>query len=124
MTKDEIQFWMLIAFAAASVLGFYKVYFIFNTPLKGIDTKTQHDQLEDIILNFLKQSKDTGLTSDTLYKELTQLDTLQDDAYKNFNQNRCNQLLQRLLHTYKAESIKELIEKVHHLDLDRSKNND
>jgi len=109
MTKDEIQFWMLIAFSVASVIGFYKVYFIFNTPVEGTDTKTQHDQLEDIIIDFLKQLTDADLSPNKLFELLMELETLQDDEYKNFNQNRLNQLLQRLYYTYEAQDIPELV---------------
>ena len=109
MTKDEIQFWMLIAFAVASIIGFYKVYFLFNTPIEGIDTKTQHNQLEDIIIDYLKQLNDVNLTANKLFELLMELEVLQTDEYKNFNQNRLNQLLQRLFYTYEAQDIPELI---------------
>jgi len=109
MTKDEIQFWMLIAFAVAFVLSAYKVYFLFNTPSEGINTSTQHNQLQNIMINFLKQLEEVDISPQELFNHLIKLEELQDEAYKNFNQNRFNQLLQQLFFTYKATSIKELI---------------
>ena len=109
MTNDEIQFWMLIAFAVAFVISFYKIYIMFNTPVEGVDTQTQYNQLEDIIINFLKEVTDDSLSSQTLFEYIIELEVMQDDAYKNFNQNRFNQLLQQLFYIYEVQSIPELI---------------
>ena len=109
MTKDEIQFWMLIAFAVAFVFSSYKVYIIFNTPTEGIDTKTQHKELETIIVDFLEQLDNTDLRSTQILKLIITLDVLQDSEYRNFNENRFNQLLQQLFYTYEVNSLDELI---------------
>ena len=109
MTKDEIQFWMLIAFAVVFILSTYKTYIMFNTSGEGLDTKTQHNQLEEIIINFLKQFNDLDLNVDQLFEAVSRLDVIQDEAYKNFNKNRFNQLLQQLFYTYEVDSLKELI---------------
>jgi len=82
---------------------------MFNTPVEGMDTKTQHNQLEDILIDFLKQLEDTDLSSQKLFELFIELDVLQDDAYKNFNQNRFNQLLQQLFYTYEVQNIPDLI---------------
>ncbi|PHR59005.1 MAG: hypothetical protein COA44_02330 [Arcobacter sp.] len=112
MTKDEIQFWMLIAFAVTFILSSYKIYIMFNTPPEGIDTQTQHNQLEDIIINFLKDLDDINLDTNALFKLINSLDTLEDESYKNFNLNRLNQLLNQLYITYKVDSLNELIKRI------------
>jgi len=109
MSKDEIQFWMLIAFAVASVLGFYKVYFLFNTPVEGLDTKAQHEQLEEIITDFLQELDALEHTASSLFERINELEQLQEEEYKNFNQNRFNQLLQQLFHKYEVHTLDELI---------------
>jgi len=124
MTKDEIQFWMLIAFAIAFVLSSYKVYFLFSTPLEGVDTQTQHNQLEDIIIDFIKELKNSELTSTELFNQLKTLDSLQDTPYKNFNENRFNQLLQKLFYTYKVQTLNELIISIHQTVRGTSNEND
>ena len=124
MTKDEIQFWMLIAFAVAFVFSSYKVYIIFNTPVEGINTKTQHSQLEDILINFLKDLTEVDLDTDALFELIIQLEVLQDEQYKNFNKNRFNQLLQQLFYTYEVSSLNELIINIHQSEQGTSKDND
>lgn len=109
MTKDEIQFWMLIAFAVAFVLSSYKVYIIFNTHTEGIDTQTQHKELETIIVEFLKQVDVLDISAAELFKRVRTLESLQDSAYHNFNENRFNQLIQKLFYTYEVSSLEELI---------------
>jgi len=113
MTKDEIQVWMLIAFAIVLALGFYKVYTIFNSPAAGPDTKTQHTQLENIVIDFLKHYDNKDINAEELFLLLQGLDELQDEAYKNFNRNRLNQLLQQLYYTYEVSSLSELITIIH-----------
>jgi len=124
MTKDEIQFWMLIAFAVAFVFSSYKVYFIFNTPVEGINTKTQHNQLEDILIHFLKDLSEVDVDSDVLFDLIIQLEVLQEDQYKNFNKNRFNQLIQQLFYTYQANSLNELIMNIQQSEQGTSKEND
>lgn len=109
MTKDEIQFWMLVAFIFALAISSYKVYMIFSKPEPGLDITTQHLQLQTIIIDFLKKNKNEDITAEELFALLHDLDELQDDAYKNFNQNRFNQLLQQLFFTYDVRSLPDLI---------------
>ena len=109
MTKDEIQFWMLIAFAIAFVFSSFKIYIIFNTPVEGMDTKTQHKELETIIVDFLKQLDCSDLSSTQIFYLIIRLDVLQDSAYRSFNENRFNQLLQQLFYTYEVTSLEQLI---------------
>ena len=110
MIKFDLQTGMMIAFIIVLILAFYKVYKIFNTPTPGIDTHTQHEQLQDIIINFLKEIETKDIDSNELFESLQELDILQDDTYKNFNLNRLNQLLQQLFYSYKVKSIAELIQ--------------
>jgi hypothetical protein len=109
MTKDEIQLWMLVAFIVALAISSYKVYMIFAKPLPGLDSRTQHRQLQTIILDVLKHLDNNNITSHELFALLQDLDELQDETYKNFNLNRLNQLLQQLYYTYEVSSLPELI---------------
>lgn len=112
MKNDEIQIWMLIAFIAALILSFYKVYIMFNKPAKGIDTKTQYKELSDIISSFLKNIDDPNLCSEKIYDKLVREKVLENEEYKNFNLNRFNQIVQQLFYTYEVYSLPELIEKI------------
>ena len=109
MTKDEIQFWMLVAFILALALSIYKVFMIFTKHEPGLDIKTQHIQLQTIILGFLKEIDNENINAKELFTLLQDSDQLQDDAYKNFNMNRLNQLLQQLYYTHEVSSLCELI---------------
>jgi hypothetical protein len=114
MTKDEIQLWMLVAFIFALAISSYKVYMIFTKPLPGLDSKTQHRQLQAIILDVLRGLDSKDITAQELFALLQGLDELQDDTYKNFNLNRLHQLLQQLYYTYQVSSLYELIATVQH----------
>jgi len=124
MTKDEIQLWMLVAFIFALAISSYKIYIIFTKPLPGLDSKTQHRQLQTIILDVLKHLDNKDITSQELFALLEGLDELQDDTYKNFNQNRLHQLLKQLYYTYEVSSLTELIASVHQPERGTSKEND
>lgn len=121
MTKDEIQIWMLVAFIFALAISSYKIYIIFSKPLPGLDSKTQHLQLQTIILDALKQLDNKEVDVQELFFLLQEIDELQDEAYKNFNINRLNQLLQQLFYTYEVSSLNELIETVHQSERATSK---
>lgn len=112
MTKDEIQFWMLVAFVVALVLSTYKVFMIFTKPEPGVDIKTQHLQLQTIILGFLKDIDNENISTKELFSLLQDMEELQDEAYKNFNLNRLNQLLQQLYYTHEVSSLSELIRSI------------
>ncbi len=112
MKKDDIQTWLLIIFLIVLVLGLYKVYAIFNTPITGPDTKTQHKQLQNIIEDFLIKLDRTDLNSQELFELLIQNDDLKDETYKNFNLNRLNQVLQQLFFIHGVDSLPDLIIKV------------
>lgn len=112
MTKDEIQFWMLVGFVVALVLSTYKVFMIFTKPEPGVDIKTQHLQLQTIILGFLKDIDNENISTKELFSLLQDMEELQDEAYKNFNLNRLNQLLQQLYYTHEVSSLSELIRSI------------
>ena len=113
MTKEELQFLMIIIFILIFFLSSYKVYTLFNTPVEGIDKQTQDQQLENIFINFLKEIKDPNTDLESIYENLIQLHVLQDSQYKNFNRNHFNQLIQRLYLTYKVDSLEQLIKSIH-----------
>jgi len=124
MTKDEIQLWMLIAFAIVLALGLYKVYTIFNSPAPGPGTKAQHAQLENLVIDFLKHTDKKDISSKDLFDLLIQEDDLIGNNHKNFNHNRLNQLLQQLYYTYEVSSLSELITIIHQPERGTSKEND
>ena len=122
--KDEIQLWMLIAFAIVLALGLYKVYTIFNSPAPGPGTKAQHAQLENLVIDFLKHTDKKDISSKDLFDLLIQEDDLIGNNHKNFNHNRLNQLLQQLYYTYEVSSLSELITIIHQPERGTSKEND
>jgi len=124
MTKDDIQTWALIAFAIVLALALYKLYAMFNTPVTGPDTKTQHAQLENIIVDFLKDLEISDLDTKELFEILIKEDHFEDENYRNFNHNRLNQILQRLYYSYDANSLNELILNIHQSERDTSEKND
>ena len=109
MMKNDLQTGMMIVFIIVLLLAFYKIYKIFNTPTPGIDSHTQHEQLQDIIVSFLTGIETSNMDAQELFEHLKELDSLKNDAYKNFNLNRLKQLLQQLFYTYEVDSIAELI---------------
>jgi len=112
MTKDEIQFWMLIAFAVVFILSSYKTYIMFSAPAEGKSTKHQQDDYLAIITDFIKQDSFSNATIEELFTSLKSSDVLQADEYKNFNQNRFNQLIQQLFFIYEVDSLDGLIKSI------------
>ncbi|MDF1881766.1 hypothetical protein JHD50_10725 [Sulfurimonas sp. MAG313] len=112
MTKDELQFWMLIAFAVAFLLSSYKIYSIFSAPAEGKSTQSQHLELQDIIIDFFKNLEKNDYDEKELFEQLSHLDILQNDAYKNFNLNRFYQILQGLYLDNEVSSLPSLISKL------------
>jgi len=112
MTKDEIQFWMLIAFAVVFLLSTYKIHIVFKAPSGGIDARTQYNQLETIMINFIKESSDLHINQTNFFNALMALPDIQKEEYKNFNRNRFNQLLEQLYLQYNVSNLDELIERL------------
>jgi hypothetical protein len=111
MSKDEIQTWMLLAFAIALFFSFYKVYIMFNRPGEGLDTATQKDEIVDIVENALR-----GLDADSFNSELVYEKIVNDDfdweRYKNFNLNRFNQTVNTLFVIHKVDTIEQLLQEL------------
>jgi hypothetical protein len=90
----------------------YKVYLIFSKPVSGPDIETEHGELRDIIISFIQDHEIPHRTNEALFKQLVSEASFDTQAYKNFNQNRFNQLIQQLFYTYDVNSLTELIESI------------
>ena len=112
MKSDNLQIWMLTAFFIVLILGMYKVYIMFNQPVDGPDMKTEHDELKDIIISFIQNNEISDKTNEALFKQLIEKEDFDTQRYRNFNQNRFNQLTQQLFYTYDVSSLAELIESI------------
>ena len=111
MSKDEIQTWMLIAFALALFFSFYKVYLMFNKPGVGIDTATQKDELIEIVAEALKDIDIKNYDAIIVYEEIISED-FDWERYSNFNLNRFHQTVNTLHVIYKVDTIEQLVEQL------------
>jgi len=108
MSKDEIQNWMLLAFAIALFFSFYKVYIMFNKPGVGLDTSTQKDELVDIVEKALIGHDINSYDANVIYVKIIN-DDFDWERYKNFNLNRFNQTVNTLCVIHKVDMIEELL---------------
>ena len=113
MKQDEIQIWMLTAFIIVLAVSLYKIYIIFNKPPSGVSTEMEHEELRDMIISFIQKSDISDPSNKTLFEALVKEEGFEGERYKNFNQNRFNQLVQGLFYTYKVDTLSELIESIH-----------
>jgi hypothetical protein len=108
MSKDEIQNWMLLAFAIALFFSFYKVYIMFNKPGVGLDTNTEKDELVDIVEKALVGLDLKSYDANAVYEKIIN-DNFDWERYKNFNLNRFNQTVNTLCVIHKADGMQELL---------------
>ena len=108
--KEHLESVMMISFLLATALGMYKVYVMFEKQADaGIDIKTLEDEIIAIIENIFKRGKTPS--KEELFK-MIQVDAAFDkERYKNFNQNRFNQILDRLYTKYNTGTYDELSKK-------------
>lgn len=103
---------MLIAFFILLILAMYKIYTLFNTAEGDVDVKTEHDELQDIIISFIQDNEISETSNEAFFKQLIERADFDRKKYKNFNLNRFNQLAQQLFYTYDVNSLAELIESI------------
>lgn len=108
MSKDEIQNWMLLAFAISLFFSFYKVYIMFNKPGVGLDTTTQKDELVDIVQKALLGLDISSYEANVVYEKIIN-DNFDWERYKNFNLNRFNQTVNTLCVIHKVDKIEDLL---------------
>jgi len=111
MSKDEIQNWMLLAFAIALFFSFFKVYIMFNKPGVGLDTATQKDELVEIVTDALKCVDVKTYDANVVY-EMIICEEFDWERYKNFNLNRFNQTVNTLYIIHEVDTIEELFESI------------
>ena len=111
MSKDEIQNWMLLAFAIALFFSFYKVYIMFNKPGVGLDTNVQKDELVDIVEKALVGLDVNTYDASVVYEKIVN-DDFDWERYKNFNLNRFNQTVNALCVIHKTDTVEELLKSI------------
>lgn len=113
MKSDDLQIWMLTAFIIVLTLGLYKIYIIFSKPALGISTETEHEELRDIIVTFIKDHDLIEEVSEkALFELLIQEENFDNTRYKSFNLNRYHQLIQQLFYIHSVNSLSELIKSI------------
>ncbi len=103
---------MLITFVILLTIGIYKIYILFNQPTDGPDTKTEHDELKDIIIVFIQNNSLSNIDNESLFEQILAKADFDKEKYTNFNLNRFNQLIQQLFYLYEVDSLDELMESI------------
>ena len=105
--KEHLESIMMISFLLATALGMYKVYVMFEKQAdEGIDIKTLEDEIIAIIETIFKRGEMPS--KEELYGMIEREESFDKERYKNFNQNRLNQILDRLYTQYKTEDYEQL----------------
>ncbi len=109
--KEHLESIMMISFVLATAFGMYKVYVMFEKQSdEGIDIKTLEDEIIAIIEDIFKRGEEPS--RDELYKKIEEDSAFDSERYSNFNENRLNQILDRLHIHYKTQNYEELSEKL------------
>ena len=109
--KEHLESIMMISFVLATALGIYKVYVMFEKQAdEGIDIKTLEDEIIAIIEDIFKRGDEPE--KEELYAKITSDTAFDSERYANFNQNRLNQILERLHIHYKTENYGQLSQKL------------
>ena len=109
--KEHLESIMMISFVLATAFGMYKVYVMFEKQSdEGIDIKTLEDEIITIIEKILKTQD--SLSKEKLFEKIQSDTAFDKERHFNFNQNRLNQILDRLHIHYKTQSYEELKEKI------------
>ncbi|SFV59080.1 hypothetical protein MNB_SM-7-189 [hydrothermal vent metagenome] len=108
--KEHLESIMMISFLVASALGMYKVYVMFESQADdGIDIKTLEDEIIAIIKDLISKE---DISKRELLSKIEEDRSFDKDRYSNLNENRLNQILDRLYTEYKIESYDELVKKI------------
>ncbi len=109
--KENLETVMMVAFVLATALSIYKVYVMFEKQADdGIDIKTLEEEIIAIIEKIFQRGDNPAK------KEL--LEQIRSDAdfdasrYANLNENRLNQILDKLYMQKEVESYNELTQKL------------
>ncbi len=101
---------MMVSFLVASALGIYKVYVMFEKQeADGIDIKTLENELAEMIESIFKEKR---IAKEELYEAVLSHSRFDKERYRNFNQNRLNQVLDLLYMRYKVEGFEDLVSKL------------
>ena len=90
----------------------YKIYIIFNRPVSGVSTETEHEELKAIIITFIEKNTVADISDKALFETLIQQKEFDHSRYKNFNLNRYYQLIQQLYYLYDVNTFPELIKSI------------
>ena len=105
--KEHIESIMMIAFVVATALGMYKVYVMFEKQADdGVDINTLEDEIVAILKGIVQ--KEPSVTKEALFEKIQKDAAFDEERYFNFNQNRFNQILERLYIETKTESFEDL----------------
>lgn len=109
--SQNLQTIMMVSFLVAAFLGMYKVYVMFESKEGdgGVDIKTIENELSEIVESILKETK---LDKNALFEAVRSHERFDKERYKNFNQNRLNQVLDLLHIRHKTETFDDLLEKL------------
>ena len=109
--KEHLESIMMISFLLATALGMYKVYVMFEKQAEeGIDIKTLEEEIIAMIEEIFRRGENPS--KEELYKKIESEDAFDKERYKNFNQNRLNQILDRLYTQHAIEDYRQLAEKL------------
>ena len=109
--KEHLESIMMISFLLATALGMYKVYVMFEKQAEeGIDIKTLEEEIIAMIEEIFRRGENPS--KEELYKKIESEDAFDKERYKNFNQNRLNQILDRLYTQHTIEDYRQLAEKL------------
>ena len=108
--KEHLQTVMMVSFLVASALGMYKVYVMFEKQSgEGVDIRILENELAEIVESILREQT---IERSALFDAVLNHERFDKERYRNFNQNRLNQVLDLLHIRYKTESFEELASKI------------
>jgi len=111
MIKDHLETIMMVAFLLATALSIYKVYVIFEKQADdGVDINT----IENELIAIIKELFSSHDISDKkhLHSLVQTHEKFDKERYRNYNENRLNQILDRLHIEHKTQGFDELKEKL------------
>lgn len=106
--QEHLQTIMMISFILAATLGVYKVYVLFEqNGGDSIDIQTLEEEIAQIAKRVLASGHIA--TKEALYEAILKDAAFDTKRYSNFNQNRFNQVLERLYILYGVEDFDALV---------------
>ncbi len=106
-----LEYAMMIGFLVAAGLGFYKFYALFGKEDKdAIDIRVIEEELAQIVRDIMKKEK--TLSKEKLFERVFEHENFDSQRYFNFNLNRFNQVLDKLILEHKAKDFEDLKEKL------------